>query len=85
MAQIILSDLVPLKERGAFQGFTSFAYGAGAGTAPVIAGALAVRGQWRWFFYLNIPLCAVCALLVLVCLDYTFLIGLSRINWPLKI
>lgn len=36
----------------------------GGGTGPVVGGALAQSGQWRWLFYLNLPICAVAGLLV---------------------
>ncbi|KAF5495820.1 Efflux pump FUS6 [Colletotrichum fructicola] len=54
VAQMIVSDVVPLRERGKYQG-------------PVIGGTLSSKGgdSWRWIFRLNLPLTAlsaVCAL-----------------------
>ncbi|KAF7367019.1 Iron permease [Mycena sanguinolenta] len=40
------------------------AYTVGTGSGPVVGGALAASGNWRWLFYLNIPICALAALLV---------------------
>ncbi|KAL0952492.1 hypothetical protein HGRIS_006755 [Hohenbuehelia grisea] len=59
LTQIIVSDLVPLKERGIFNGLTGIAWTFGSGAGPIIGGSLADRGQWRWLFYLNIPICAL--------------------------
>ncbi|KAJ7573867.1 MFS general substrate transporter [Mycena floridula] len=63
---IIISDLVPLKERGLFQGITGLVWSLGTLTGPFIAGSLAERASWRWLFYMNIPLCAVAFLMVLL-------------------
>ncbi|KAF9062261.1 iron permease [Rhodocollybia butyracea] len=56
LIQIIIADLVPLKERGSFNGIMALAWGIGGGSGPVIGGSLAERGQWRWLFYLNLPI-----------------------------
>lgn len=32
---------------------------------PPVGGALASAKQWRWIFYLNLPICAIAAALVL--------------------
>ncbi|KAJ7833677.1 major facilitator superfamily domain-containing protein [Mycena leptocephala] len=64
LTQIIVSDLVSLRERGAFNGLISIAYAIGVGIGPVVGGGLAVTGQWRWLFYLNIPICGLAAVLV---------------------
>ncbi|KAI5114854.1 hypothetical protein M0805_000620, partial [Coniferiporia weirii] len=37
--------------------------------SPVIAGALAGRGLWRWFFYMNLPIAAATALMTILFLD----------------
>lgn len=69
LTQIILSDIVPLQERGTFNGLVGVGFAFATAIAPVIAGALAEHGQWRWFFYLNLPICGVCAALVFVYLQ----------------
>ncbi|KAJ7048471.1 Mfs1.2 [Mycena amicta] len=66
LIQIIIADLVPLKDRGAFNGIIALAFAIGSGTGPVVGGALAQHGQWRWLFYMNLPICAAAALLVAI-------------------
>lgn len=63
--QIMLSDLVTLRERGTFSGLMALSWAIGGGVGPVIGGALAQNGHWRWLFYLNLPICAFNATLVL--------------------
>ncbi|KAJ7163070.1 iron permease [Mycena filopes] len=66
LIQIIIGDLVPLKDRGVFNGIMALAFGLGGGCGPVIGGAFAQSGQWRWLFYMNLPVCALAATLVAV-------------------
>ncbi|KAF8258823.1 major facilitator superfamily domain-containing protein [Lactarius quietus] len=64
--QIILSDLVTLRERGTFSGLMALSWAVGGGVGPVIGGSLAQSGKWRWLFYLNLPICVSNATLVLL-------------------
>ncbi|KAA1466939.1 MFS general substrate transporter [Dentipellis sp. KUC8613] len=66
VSQIILSDLVPLRERGTFSGILAIAFTIACCIGPVVSGALAQHGQWRWLFYLNIPICGAAGALTLV-------------------
>ncbi|KAL0954049.1 hypothetical protein HGRIS_005201 [Hohenbuehelia grisea] len=86
LTQIILSDLVPLRERGVFNGFIGIAWAIASGTGPIIGGSLAQAGQWRWLFYLNIPVCGVAATFVVVFLRLRTPSGtlrekLNRMDW----
>ncbi|CAK5284765.1 unnamed protein product [Mycena citricolor] len=66
VTQIIVGDLVPLRERGMFNGIISMAYAFGVGVGPVTGGGLASLGQWRWLFYLNLPVAGIAGILALV-------------------
>ncbi|KAI0045564.1 MFS general substrate transporter [Auriscalpium vulgare] len=66
MSQIIIADMIPLRERGSYNGLMALAWAIGGGTGPLIGGALAEHGQWRWLFYLNLPICGIDAILVIV-------------------
>ncbi|KAH9847865.1 iron permease [Lenzites betulinus] len=60
ITEIIYADLVPLPERGKFQGIIASVWALGCALGPPIGGAFANSGNsWRWLFYLNIPLCGV--------------------------
>lgn len=53
---IILTDLVSIRQRGAYQGITSIIFGTGAGLGGPIGGLLNDRFNWRFCFYLQVPL-----------------------------
>ncbi|KAF7981925.1 hypothetical protein HWV62_30691 [Athelia sp. TMB] len=63
LVEIVLADLVPLAERGAFQGGFGAVWALASATGPVIGGALAAA-NWHWLFYLNLPLTAIVIVIV---------------------
>lgn len=52
---IIMADIIPLRRRGLYQGYMSAVWAFAAVVGPVLGGALADRGQWRWCFWINFP------------------------------
>lgn len=56
MPEVVVCDLVPLRERGKFMGLIFSIYGISTTLGPVIGGAFASKVTWRWIFYLNLPL-----------------------------
>ncbi|EIM79125.1 MFS general substrate transporter [Stereum hirsutum FP-91666 SS1] len=86
ITNIIISDLVPLKERGFISGVLGLIWAMAAALGPIIGGALADAGQWRWIFYLNLPICGVALVLVLLLLNVptppgTLSSKLARLDW----
>ncbi len=59
LVDVIICDLVSLRERGKIIGMT-------ASFDPLIGGGLAGNGQWRWTFFLNLPVSAVAQGIVFV-------------------
>lgn len=53
---IIISDLIPLRQRGNFSAVYMAIYGVGAALGPFIGGAIVSTTTWRWVFYLNLPI-----------------------------
>ncbi|KAH7907493.1 major facilitator superfamily domain-containing protein [Hygrophoropsis aurantiaca] len=66
VTQIILSDLVPLHKRGTYSGLIGISWGIASGIGPVVGGAFAESGNWRWLFYMNIPICLAIGAFVLI-------------------
>ncbi|KAL3453043.1 major facilitator superfamily domain-containing protein [Aspergillus insuetus] len=59
LTTVIITDLVPLRERARFNAMVSTVWAMGSATGPVLGGVLAVRGEWRWIFWINLPIVAV--------------------------
>jgi DHA2 family multidrug resistance protein len=59
IAQGILLDIFSLKERGAAMGAFGVAVMVGPVAGPVIGGWLTDNLNWRWIFYINLPLGAL--------------------------
>lgn len=64
ITSIIISDLVPLRERAIYNGLIGLTWAVASAIGPVVGGGLAQRGQWRWLFYLNLPVVGVAAILI---------------------
>ncbi|KZL67240.1 MFS drug transporter (multidrug resistance protein FNX1) [Colletotrichum tofieldiae] len=83
VAQMIVSDVVPLRERGKYQGILGAVVAIANGIGPVIGGALASRSRdsWRWIFRLNMPLTLLCTICVI------FFMPLKKVegNWRVKL
>ncbi|KIM90095.1 hypothetical protein PILCRDRAFT_1464 [Piloderma croceum F 1598] len=85
--EIILSDLVPLRERGAYQGMIGLVWSLASVIGPLVGGAFAQRQDftWRGLFYLNLPLTAIsmflCLGLKLKVPPSSFSEKLRRIDW----
>ncbi|WWC95488.1 hypothetical protein V866_002352 [Kwoniella sp. B9012] len=65
LTSIVVSDIVPLHQRGTYQGFLGSAWGIAAVLGPIFGGLLTEKASWRWCFYINLPTCGIAfALLV---------------------
>ncbi|KAJ6529368.1 iron permease [Mycena capillaripes] len=69
MSSIIVADLVPLAERGAYDGFKTMMWTCASGVGPILGGALSERASWRWLFYINLPASAFAFLFTFVFLQ----------------
>ena len=57
VVSILLSDIIPLKERGVWQGIINIIYATGASSGAPLGGVLADFVGWRWAFLGQAPLC----------------------------
>jgi MFS family permease len=55
LTEIIVTDLVPLRERGKWIGFISMTWSIGSVTGPILGGAFAQKVSWRWVYWVNLP------------------------------
>ncbi|KAK1594658.1 major facilitator superfamily transporter [Colletotrichum navitas] len=56
IVEVIISDLVPLRQRGYFMSLVLLVYALGFGTGPLIGGGLSQHAGWRWVFWMNLPI-----------------------------
>lgn len=68
VVQIVVSDLVSMRDRGKYQGILSAAIGLGSCSGPFIAAEMLRRGgeAWRWIFWVPPILASGC----LVCMGF---------------
>ncbi|KAJ7718383.1 major facilitator superfamily protein [Mycena olivaceomarginata] len=60
LTEIIIADLVPLAERGLYNGLVAIVWALASFSGPPIGGGLSQNGKsWRWLFYLNLPVGAI--------------------------
>ncbi|KAL0084765.1 major facilitator superfamily domain-containing protein [Phycomyces blakesleeanus] len=65
MVFVIITDLVPLEQRGSYQGLINAVFALSSVFGPLIGGSFTDYVTWRWNFYINLPIGAL-ALAVLM-------------------
>jgi MFS family permease len=86
LVELIICDLVPLRQRGMYLGIVMSGGAFGAVLGPVVGGALATA-NWRWIFYMNLPICAVILVAIALLLrvqhtkEASWTRSLSRVDW----
>lgn len=66
LTEVVITDLVPLRERGTWFGYQSAVWAVGSVIGPMIGGALAQDASWRWIFWINVPICVVAFICVIL-------------------
>ncbi|KAG0320946.1 hypothetical protein BGZ99_004229 [Dissophora globulifera] len=59
LSNIIIADLVSIRDRGKYQGFVSAVFAISALIGPVMGGAFVDRVSWRWCFFIQVALGAI--------------------------
>ncbi|KAJ0416959.1 major facilitator superfamily domain-containing protein [Aspergillus carlsbadensis] len=65
LAEVVVTDLVPLRLRGSYYGILSAMYSLGSVLGPILGGGFAENVSWRWIFYINFPFIGIATILVL--------------------
>ncbi|EGG24315.1 major facilitator superfamily protein [Cavenderia fasciculata] len=56
---IVMAEIVPLRQRGKYQGLIGAVYAVSSVIGPLIGGSFTDNVTWRWAFWINLPLGAI--------------------------
>ncbi|KAI9825856.1 MAG: hypothetical protein M1832_000797 [Thelocarpon impressellum] len=82
VVSILLSDIVPLRNRGTWQGYLNIIYATGAGLGAPLGGVFADFIGWRWAFLGQVPLCLVAIVSVYFVLQLPVR---EKVDWKVKL
>ncbi|KAH8548040.1 major facilitator superfamily domain-containing protein [Umbelopsis sp. PMI_123] len=69
MVFVIISELVPLEQRGKYQGIVNAVFAISSVFGPLIGGSFTDHVTWRWNFYINLPIGAIAMAIIFFFLD----------------
>jgi MFS family permease len=87
LCEIIICDLVPLRERGTYMGIVFGMVALGAALGPLFGGLLVSYSTWRWAFYMALPIGGVALVMLVAFLNVkydksqTLATKLSSLDW----
>ena len=67
-AEMIICDLIPLRKRGPYLAIKHIVFAIGTCLGPLLRGVFA-EIDWRWCFYVNIPVCVIAFVVIYLWLD----------------
>ncbi|CAI7608244.1 unnamed protein product [Penicillium pancosmium] len=86
LTEVVITDLVPLRQRGTYFGYGGAIWALGSVTGPIMGGALAEAASWRWIFWINLPICGIGFVLIIAFLNQKPVPGslipkLVKVDW----
>lgn len=58
-AMALIADVIPLRDRGKYQGALGAVFGVTTVVGPTLGGLFTDHLSWRWAFYINVPIAVV--------------------------
>ncbi|KAJ6519095.1 major facilitator superfamily domain-containing protein [Mycena sanguinolenta] len=65
MVQVVISDIVTLRDRGKYASVLGGCWGVASVLGPVLGGIVTEKASWRWCFWINLPTGIIAAVLLL--------------------
>ncbi|KFX97091.1 hypothetical protein V490_02966 [Pseudogymnoascus sp. VKM F-3557] len=87
IVEVIISDLVPLRQRGNYMAIILSIYSVGVSLGPFVGGIIVQTTSWRWVFYINLPVGGAALVVLYLALhvnynkEMTFFQKLRRIDF----
>ncbi|KAM5432768.1 hypothetical protein MferCBS31731_007393 [Microsporum ferrugineum] len=68
MSEIVICDMVSVRERGIYASIIGAVWAVASITGPIIGGGFAQNVSWRWIFYINLPISGLALVLIITLL-----------------
>ncbi|MFZ2013145.1 MAG: MDR family MFS transporter [Nocardioides sp.] len=80
-ATAVIGDVIPLRERGKYQGALGAVFGVTTVLGPLLGGLFTDHLSWRWAFYVNLPIGIGVALLAAATMPKIAAVGRAVIDY----
>ena len=81
LAQAIIGDVVPPRDRGRYQGLFGAVFGVSSVAGPLLGGFFVDNLSWQWVFYVNLPIGVVALVAVVLFMPSTRPSGKPQVDY----
>ncbi|KAF2253237.1 MFS general substrate transporter [Trematosphaeria pertusa] len=86
LTEIVVTDMVPLRERGKWFSLISGMWAIGTVAGPLLGGGFSQNVSWRWVFWINLPFIGIGGIMITLFLKLnyktsSFIAKLRRVDW----